>query len=223
LVAIGAAAVLAIYSAGYLRTKAAAAALDERDARRPIPPKAIEDALPVLSAPASTTGEPRSAVAGSGRPIAANAMSARLAPPAPPRPVTPQPEPTSTAVERAPGVPAPAPLVADARMVPASPTSAAAEPEPASADEAPRLKDGSYMGWGTSRHGNIQATVVIENGRIAKAFVSQCFTRYPCTWIEKLPPQVAERQSAEVDYVSGATESTNAFYFAVVEALGKAK
>jgi uncharacterized protein with FMN-binding domain len=34
---------------------------------------------------------------------------------------------------------------------------------------------------------------------------------------------VAERQSAEVDYVSGATESTNAFYFAVVEALGKAK
>jgi len=38
-----------------------------------------------------------------------------------------------------------------------------------------------------------------------------------------LPPQVVERQSAEVDYVSGATQSANAFYFAVVDALSKAK
>jgi uncharacterized protein with FMN-binding domain len=41
--------------------------------------------------------------------------------------------------------------------------------------------------------------------------------------IDMLPPQVAKRQSPEVDYVSGATQSTNAFYFAVVDALGKAK
>jgi len=41
--------------------------------------------------------------------------------------------------------------------------------------------------------------------------------------IAKLPPQVAERQSPETDYVSGATQSTNAFYYAVVEALSKAK
>ena len=34
---------------------------------------------------------------------------------------------------------------------------------------------------------------------------------------------VAQRQSPEVDYVSGATQSTNAFYYAVVEALSKAK
>ena len=34
-----------------------------------------------------------------------------------------------------------------------------------------------------------------------------------------LPPQVVSRQSPEVDYVSGATQSTNAFYYAVVEAL----
>ena len=31
------------------------------------------------------------------------------------------------------------------------------------------------------------------------------------------------RQSPEVDYVSGATQSVNAFYYAVVEALNKAK
>ena len=41
--------------------------------------------------------------------------------------------------------------------------------------------------------------------------------------IEKLPPQVAQRQSPEVDYVSGATQSTDAFYYGVVEALSKAK
>ena len=38
-----------------------------------------------------------------------------------------------------------------------------------------------------------------------------------------LPPQVVTRQSAEVDYVSGATQSTNAFYYGIVEALAKAK
>ncbi|HEX4565155.1 MAG TPA: FMN-binding protein, partial [Vicinamibacterales bacterium] len=84
-------------------------------------------------------------------------------------------------------------------------------------------KDGTYFGWGTSRHGDIQAQVVIEGGRIASATIAQCLTRYSCSVIGKLPPQVAERQSPEVDYVSGATQSTDAFYYAVVEALSKAK
>ena len=39
----------------------------------------------------------------------------------------------------------------------------------------------------------------------------------------RIDREVAERQSPEVDYVSGATQSTNAFYYAVVEALSKAK
>jgi uncharacterized protein with FMN-binding domain len=34
---------------------------------------------------------------------------------------------------------------------------------------------------------------------------------------------VVKRQSADVDYVSGATQSTDAFYYAIVEALSKAK
>jgi uncharacterized protein with FMN-binding domain len=65
--------------------------------------------------------------------------------------------------------------------------------------------------------------VTIENGRIASAIISQCRTRYSCSVIENLPPEVAQRQSPEVDYVSGATQSANAFYGAVVEALEKAK
>jgi uncharacterized protein with FMN-binding domain len=94
---------------------------------------------------------------------------------------------------------------------------------PAPAPAKPAWKDGTYTGWGYSRHGNIEAAVVIENGRIASAIVSQCRTRYSCSVIDKLPPQVAQRQSPDVDYVSGATQSADAFYGAVVEALSKAK
>ena len=86
-----------------------------------------------------------------------------------------------------------------------------------------KYKDGTYLGWGTSRHGDIQAQVVIEGGRIVSATIAQCWTRYSCSWIAALPPQVARRQSPEVDYVSGATQSTNSFYYGVVEALAKAK
>ncbi len=84
-------------------------------------------------------------------------------------------------------------------------------------------KDGKYTGWGYSRHGDIEAEVVIEGGRIASAIISQCRTRYSCSVIDILPPQVAKRQSPDVDYVSGATQSADAFYGAVVEALSKAK
>jgi uncharacterized protein with FMN-binding domain len=86
----------------------------------------------------------------------------------------------------------------------------------------PRYKDGTHTGWGTSRHGDVQAQVVIENGRITSASIAQCLTRWPCSWITVLPGQVVARQSPETDFVSGATQSTNAFYYAVVQALGKA-
>jgi uncharacterized protein with FMN-binding domain len=84
-------------------------------------------------------------------------------------------------------------------------------------------RDGTYLGWGTSRHGDIQASVEIRNGHIAEASIAQCRTRYSCSWIAHLPPQVVTRQSPDVDYVSGATQSANAFYYAVVEALKQAK
>lgn len=103
------------------------------------------------------------------------------------------------------------------QQVPATPPPAAPEPPK------PHYKDGTYFGWGTSRHGDIQAQVVIEGGRIASATIAQCLTRYSCSVIAMLPPQVAERQSPETDYVSGATQSADAFYDAVVEALSKAK
>ncbi|HEY6356640.1 MAG TPA: FMN-binding protein, partial [Vicinamibacterales bacterium] len=76
---------------------------------------------------------------------------------------------------------------------------------------------------GSSRHGDIQATVVIAEGKIASATITQCLTRYSCSLIAHLQGQVVTRQSADVDYVSGATQSTDAFYYAVADALSKAK
>ena len=80
-----------------------------------------------------------------------------------------------------------------------------------------------YLGRGTSRHGDIEAMVEIQGGRITNAVISQCLTRYSCSWIAVLVPQVVVRQSAEVDYVSGATVSSDAFYYAVTQALAQAK
>src|SRR5438477_335373 len=106
------------------------------------------------------------------------------------------------------------------RMGGPAPQDASAAP---AAPPAPKYKDGAYKGWGTSRHGDIEATVTVANGRIESAIISQCLTRYSCSWISPLPPQVAARQSPEVDFVSGSTQSTYAIYYAVIEALKLAK
>ena len=68
-----------------------------------------------------------------------------------------------------------------------------------------------------------RADVAIAGGKIVSAKIAQCLTRYSCSVIDPLPPQVPARQSAEIDFVSGATPSTYAFYYAVAEALSKAK
>jgi uncharacterized protein with FMN-binding domain len=97
-------------------------------------------------------------------------------------------------------------------------------PPPAAATKgAVSYKDGVYLGRGTSRHGDIEAMVEISGGRITNTVISQCLTRYSCSWIAILVPQVVARQSAEVDYVSGATVSSDAFYYAVMQALAQAK
>lgn len=241
LVAVGAAAVLAIYAAGYERTRAAYERLEQAETRRR--PATVVDAAPsdarmvservadgpALQDPVAPTAQavspdvpaapaaPRDAQAQQeNRPAAAAALTT----PAPtPREAAQAATPVAVATAHAPAsepIPVPAPATAgDANVAPAVPAAPAPAP--------PAYKDGTYTGWGTSRHGDIQATVVISGGRIASAVISECWTRYPCSWIVRLPPQVAERQSPEVDYVSGATQSTNAFYYAVVQALAKAK
>ena len=227
LVAIGTAAVLTVYSAGYARTRDAARRFAEADqaARRPV--------APVIEVGDSTTSVAQSADAPEASPAPVTIPSANrpvaASVPVPPPPSGPAPTPKSTAADSA---------VANESQrdsTPLNPTEPAATPVAQTTDTAsappaadstarqPLLKDGEYYGWGTSRHGDIQAGIEIKGGRITGAWIQQCLTRYSCSWIAALPGQVVARQSPEVDYVSGATQSTNAFYYAVVEALSRAK
>jgi uncharacterized protein with FMN-binding domain len=213
LVAMSSAAVLAVYAAGYVRTQTAADLLQGQSAERRRP----SVRTPVVEQPAV----PVPVVADIGAPAPAKPVEAVA------RVEVARPKPVEVATTAAPSppvetAPAPPPVEAPAPVAAPVPEPAPAPPPPA-APPKPVWKDGTYNGWGTSRHGDIQAAVVIQGGRIASATIAQCLTRYSCDVIDKLIPQVAVRQSPDIDYVSGATQSSDAFYYAVVDALGKAK
>jgi len=228
LVTASCAAVFAVYVAGYVRTQSAADRFSAQvSQRRAAPPEQAQTVSPITettqpapiadvaaSSPASKGAQPDRFSPAAAEPISAPAPVAAVDPspaeaPAPPPPVQAFAVPDSAPVViPAPEPPAPA-AESKVEMAPAPPT--------------PIWKDGTYSGWGYSRHGDIEASVVIEAGRIASATISQCRTRYSCSVIDRLPPQVAQRQSPNVDYVSGATQSADAFYGAVVAALNKAK
>ena len=127
-------------------------------------------------------------------------------------------------------MPAPAPTPIGP-SIPVSPISEPTpnRPSPSSVAQQPiesnrkyKYKDGTFTGWGTSRHGDIQASVVIQSGQILLATITSCLTRYPCSVIADLPGEVASRQTADVDIISDASESSYAFSDAVADALSKA-
>ena len=217
LAALSSAAIVAVYAAGFMRTRAAAERFEApTPPRRPLTPSVPEERTapraegrleipPPAAAPSIT---PRAATAPrevtTPRTAEASQPEANNAPLPPPSDVPAAPGFDTQSVEGIAqptiDVPPPAPTIARAIY-----------------------KDGTYTGWGYCRHGDLQAAVTIEAGRIISAKVVQCLTRYSCNWIEPLYPQVVQRQSAEVDYISGASESSDAFYDAVTEALKKAK
>ena len=210
LVTLGSAAVFTVYSAGYFRTREAAQrfageSVQRRTAVALSPQTNVRSVAPLTNAPRATEA-PKPVIHPSSSPktVATTIDSVPIA--ATPAPIAPAPV-------------APAPVVAAPVAAPVV-DSAPAAPEKKSDG---KLKDGVFYGWGTSRHGDIQASLEIENGKIIGAYISQCRTQYSCSWVSMLPGQVVARQSADVDYVSGATQSSNAFYYGVVEALKKAK
>ena len=105
----------------------------------------------------------------------------------------------------------------------ATPRAAATPTTTSGSTTAAALADGTYTGVGTSRHGSIEATVVVQGGKIVSAEVSTCGTRYPCSRISALPARVLAAQSTSVNYVSGATDSSVAYLTAVKAALQKAQ
>lgn len=228
---------MGIYAAGYMRTQAAADRFaSDTELRRPRP---LAAAAPLAVVPPEITRADEQPSVPAPEPASRPTPDAAPAP-ATPAPVVPAPRPAlEPALSAAPVVPAAplapaveaaaasvaapiAPQAVPALAVPAAAPAADPAVVPAATPVAPRYKDGSFLGWGTSRHGDMAVTVVVESGRITSAKITDCQTRWPCTWVEALPGQVVARQSAETDYVSGATQSTNAFYYAVVDALGKA-
>ncbi|WP_010631600.1 FMN-binding protein [Sporolactobacillus vineae] len=84
-------------------------------------------------------------------------------------------------------------------------------------------KDGTYSGQGMNRIGAVAVSVTIKQGKIASVQITDCTTSYPEIKIDQLPAQVVSRQNANVDNVSGATESTSDFVTAVAQALTQAK
>jgi len=213
LVALSSAAVLTIYAAGYLRTRGAAAELQAAERPRVVIPPAPAAGPAIASSVVIREPTPTPVAA---PPPEALARKPRATAPAAGSPSVSPTIATPTATPVSPAATSPAQSVEPPAATPAS-TPAATPPPQIS------YKDGTYTGWGTSRHGDIEATVTIAGGRITSALISQCWTRYSCSWVAHLQGQVVERQSPEVDYVSRATQSTNAFYYAVVQALSKAK
>jgi uncharacterized protein with FMN-binding domain len=113
---------------------------------------------------------------------------------------------------------APVPLPAEETTAPL-PIAITRESTSASAS---KWRDGTFTGLGDSPHGDIEARVVIKDGRIVEAGIVTCGTRYPCSVIDPLIHQPVERQSPDVDYMSRATESSDAYYEALVAALNDA-
>ncbi len=104
---------------------------------------------------------------------------------------------------------------------PASGASVAADATGSAAP--PAWRDGYYTGWGTSPHGDIEARVTIKDGKIVEAGILTCATRYPCYVIDTILNQPVVWQSPDVDRVSRATESADAYYWGLVQALKKAE
>lgn len=196
LVALGSAAIVSLYGLGYARTQTAEA-LYNADA----PSIAIATAAPSATASAQ--------------------VAAYQSPLYPAATATTSPMTAAAPASSAPVTVAAAPATSAAATATKAPATTTTTTTTSAAIAA--YKDGSYTGTGTSRHGSIGASVVVQSGKIVSAEITQCGTRYPCSKIAALPGQVVARQSATVDLVSGATDSSEAYRGAIQNALAKAK
>ena len=120
----------------------------------------------------------------------------------------------------------PPPSSSSARVGTPAPTSppAATAPQPSASTSAanPTYVDGTYTGQGTSRRGDVWVSVTVQGGHITSVDITRSTLQYPLRDIANLPSQVVQRQSAQVDTVSRATYSSQAFRAAVSQALAKA-
>ncbi|MDB5056066.1 MAG: hypothetical protein JWM44_4116 [Bacilli bacterium] len=84
-------------------------------------------------------------------------------------------------------------------------------------------KDGTYQGSGMNRRGSMGAAVTIKNDKITNVEIINFAMHYTEDDVVGLPQEVLQSQSAQVNNVSGATYSTQAFEDAVQDALSQAQ
>lgn len=83
--------------------------------------------------------------------------------------------------------------------------------------------DGTFTGMGRNRRGSINVAVTVKNDKITDVEISHFAMHYSMRDVVGLPSKVLQNQSAQVDNVSGATYSTEAFTDAVRDALSQAQ
>jgi uncharacterized protein with FMN-binding domain len=83
--------------------------------------------------------------------------------------------------------------------------------------------DGTYSATGTSQLGNVTVSVTIANDKISNVQITKVTTKFPMSRIASLPAAVVQSQSANVNVISGATYSSQAFKQAVQQALSQAQ
>jgi uncharacterized protein with FMN-binding domain len=87
------------------------------------------------------------------------------------------------------------------------------------ASAASSYADGTYRGQGTSRRGGVSVAVTVQGGAITNVQITGVNTEYPVSRIASLPAAVVKQQTANVNTISGATYSSQAFKQAVQQAL----
>jgi uncharacterized protein with FMN-binding domain len=93
----------------------------------------------------------------------------------------------------------------------------------AATSSAAAYADGTYSGQGTSRRGGLGVAVSIQGGVITGVQITSVNTEYPVSRIASLPAAVVKQQTANVNVISGATYSSQAFKQAVQQALAVAQ
>ena len=200
LVALSASAVAAIYFAGYARTQSADASIDD-----------ITTAVASTSPTTVATVQPSTAIA----PTQRSARARQAQPSAQTAPSSPS---TSTTAPSAPSAPSTTAPSTSSSTAPASSTA----PVSSTATQS-TYKDGTFSGSGTSRRGSVWVDVTINGGKIELVTITRSTLQYPVRDIAGLPAEVVAKQTSQVNIVSGATYSSQAFRTAVSQALQAAR
>jgi uncharacterized protein with FMN-binding domain len=217
LVALSASAVATIYVAGLLSTQRAAEGVAAASAGAQ---------TTLVTTPASTlTGTAADATS---TPIVVVGASATATPTTSSGAAPTAASATSTTPTAAGATPTTAAATATARPAATSTPAATATPttsaaaSTAAAATTTTYADGTYSATGTSALGDVTVSVTVSGDKITNVQITKVTTKFPVSRIASLPAQVIQNQSANVNVVTGATYSSQAFRQAVQLALSQA-